>query len=487
MKKIISIASIIFLTLNVIGQSNTPCTSGVISATSITVGSSCSYQTGTTVGATQQTNAANGGTPSCGSMGPDVWYSFTAPASGGVNILTTAGTISDGVMALYSGTCGAFTQLACSDDANGLMPAISQSSLTPGATYLIRFWQYGGGTGTFNICVSALAAPAGNTTCALPSPICSGSPISFTANAGGSSASATNPGNNYDCLYTSPNPSWYYLEIATSGNLVIDVTAGSDVDYEIWGPFTNLANAVANCNTYGVPQDCSYSASNIEQAIVNSVVTGQVYVLLVTNYANVTQTININQAAANTATTNCAIVPLPVGFTAWDAFYDNKDVRLSWTTESENNNDYFAVQRSSDGLVWETISIVDGIGTSSTSHSYTSTDSKPKNGMNYYRLMQVDNNGAFTYTSTIAINTIDIQRLTIYPNPAKNEVFVGDGQSDFETIFVTDVVGKSIPLTFTATQKGVNADCSEIENGMYTLTAINAKGEIKSKRLMINR
>jgi hypothetical protein len=46
------------------------------------------------------------------------------------------------------------------------MPEITSSSLTPGATYLIRFWEFGGTTGgTFDICVSALAPPAGNTTC----------------------------------------------------------------------------------------------------------------------------------------------------------------------------------------------------------------------------------------------------------------------------------------------------------------------------------
>ena len=160
-------------------QSNTPCTAGVITAPNIAVNASCTFQAGTTVGSTAQTNAANAGTPTCGSMGPDVWYSFTAPASGSIDIQTSAGSITDGVMALYSGSCGAWTQITCSDDVIGLMPQISAGGLTPGVTYLIRFWEYGGGTGTFNICVSAAAPAAGNTTCVIPSPICSGSPINF--------------------------------------------------------------------------------------------------------------------------------------------------------------------------------------------------------------------------------------------------------------------------------------------------------------------
>jgi hypothetical protein len=486
MKTLITLCVLFLIAESTFGQSNTPCASGSIIAPALTVGATCSYQAGTTVGATSQTNAANGSVPSCGSMGPDAWYSFIAPASGSVSIQTTSGTISDAVMALYSGSCGSFTQLACSDDVNGLMPAISQGGLTPGTTYLIRIWQYGGGTGTFNICISAAAPPAGNTTCAVPNPICSGSPIAFTANSGGSSASVMNPGNNYSCLFSSPNPSWYYLEIATPGNLVIDISAGSDIDYSIWGPFSTLGSAVASCNTYGTPQDCSYSGSNIEQAIVPSVIAGQVYVLLVTNFANVTQTININQASANTATTNCGIVPLPVGFTAWDVHYAANTVRITWTTESETASDYFAVQRSVDGLVWETIQVLAGQGTSSTSNSYVAVDNQPKNGINYYRLMQVDLNGKQTFTSTLVANTTELKTLTVFPNPAKNELFIGDGTSEFEHIIITDMIGKSVPLMFTTAQHGVNANCSEIENGLYTLTAITSQGETLSKRVVIN-
>ncbi len=469
---------------HVSAQSNTPCTVGSITAPNIAVGVGCTMQAGTTVGSTQSTNAANGGTPSCGSMGPDVWYSFIAPASGSINIQTSAGSISDGVMALYSGTCGAFTQITCSDDAVGLMPAISAGGLTPGVTYLIRFWQYGGGTGTFNICVSAAAPAAGNTTCVIPSPICSGSPISFIANAGGSSADVINSGNNYDCLFTSPNPSWYYLEIANPGNLVIDITAGSDVDYEIWGPFPNLANAVANCNSYGVPQDCSYSPSPIEQAIVNGVTGGQVYVLLVTNFANVVQTININEAAANTASTNCAIVPLPVGYTQWDIQFQDRKAILTWSTDSEENNEQFFVQRSADGQIWETIGAVAGNGTSSQNHNYTYTDEKPVSGIGYYRLMQVDFNGTPSYTSILSVNTVKTEKMSIYPNPAKQSFSVIMDTKNIEQVTITDPVGKMVEVTYTEMPNGITVDCSKLAIGIYTVTVLS-QGTKQSERLVI--
>ena len=151
----------IFTLSNAISQSNTPCGGG--GAPNLAVGATCSWTAGTTVGLTQQTNGWNFGTPSCGSIGPDGWYSFTAPASGSVTIDTQAGTTTDGCMALYSANpCNntSWSELACDDDGGtGFMPTISQGALTPGQTYYIRVWDYGGGTGTFDICITENAPP----------------------------------------------------------------------------------------------------------------------------------------------------------------------------------------------------------------------------------------------------------------------------------------------------------------------------------------
>ncbi len=482
MKKIVQsllVAPLCLLTLIANSQSDTPC-----GAPALTVGASCSYTAGTTVGATQQTNAANGGTPSCGSMGQDVWYSFVAPASGSINISTTSGGVTDGVMALYSGACGSLTQMACSDDAVGLMPAISNTSLTSGTTYYIRFWDYGGGAGTFNICVTAVAPPAGNTTCTVQTPICSGSPITFVANTGGTPASTVNPGNNYQCLSTSPNPSWYYLEIATGGNLVVDITAGSDVDFAIWGPFASQAAGNAACNTYGVPLDCSYSTAAVEQVNVAGVTTGQVYVLLVTNYANTVQSISVTNAGGS-ATTNCAIVPLPVGFSNWDAYLSGDKVRMSWTTESEHNNDYFVVERSSDGIIWEALGFVDGNGSTNNASHYGYTDDNPKEGVNYYRLKQVDLNGASNTTNVIPVEYRISVQLHIYPNPTKGNVFVQQDDYNIVSVELIDITGRSRSMAISPGTEGVSVDCKELAKGTYTLRSIDEMGNAFSSILII--
>ncbi len=135
---------------------NTPCT-----ATAITESASCSYSiSGTTVGATYQNDAANGGTPTCASPGtPDVWFVFTAAATGNYIIDMNTGTMTDSGLGIYGGAaCGSLTQIACDDDgsSNGTMSMIT-ASLTAGTTYYLRVWSYSSGTGTFSMCVTAPA------------------------------------------------------------------------------------------------------------------------------------------------------------------------------------------------------------------------------------------------------------------------------------------------------------------------------------------
>lgn len=122
-----------------------------------------------TCGGGMYTNAGAGNSntapvPTCGNYiagSQDVWFSFVAGPYGQVNLQSSAGTLTDGAMAVYSApSCsGPFTQVACDDDSGpGLMPQLNLNGLTPGQTYYVRFWGYGTATGTFNLCVQGVAS-----------------------------------------------------------------------------------------------------------------------------------------------------------------------------------------------------------------------------------------------------------------------------------------------------------------------------------------
>ncbi len=129
-------------------------------AISLPVGTSCSPILYTTAAAT---SSAGPPAPGCANfLGGDVWFSAVVPATGRIIIDTDDAVVSDGGMAIYSGNCGALTLIECDDDdsANGLMPMIDRSGLTPGSTIYIRFWEYANDNpGTFSICAYAPAPP----------------------------------------------------------------------------------------------------------------------------------------------------------------------------------------------------------------------------------------------------------------------------------------------------------------------------------------
>jgi len=129
--------------------------------------------------------------------------------------------------------------------------------------------------------------------------------------------------------------------------------------------------------------------------------------------------------------------------------WDNGDIRLTWQTVSELNNDHFEIERSIDGDTFKYLGAVTGAGTSKSLLNYSFVDKQPVPGLNYYRLKQVDFDGAFEYSPLIMINNDHFASgLTalVYPNPIQgNEIKVtlttGNETSEIQFI-IYDPTGK---------------------------------------------
>jgi gliding motility-associated-like protein len=120
--------------------------------------------------------------------------------------------------------------------------------------------------------------------------ICSGTTFTYAAPTGIGNAA---PGNNYGCLGGQPNPSWFSLQVGTSGTISINQTGPCDQDYALWGPFTSIA---AGCSSLGAPISCSFTtAANNSFSFTGTA--GQFYILLVTNWCGGGGTVSISEAA----------------------------------------------------------------------------------------------------------------------------------------------------------------------------------------------
>ena len=114
--------------------------------------------------------------------------------------------------------------------------------------------------------------------------------------------------------------------------------------------------------------------------------------------------------------------PLPVELLSFTAEPKTSDVLLRWATASEDGNDFFEVERSTDGRSFLTIGSVRGAGTTALLQQYRFTDNAPAEGLAYYRLRQVDYNGQATYSNMVPVDMKKAGSGLLYPQPATDRI-----------------------------------------------------------------
>jgi hypothetical protein len=156
------------------------------------------------------------------------------------------------------------------------------------------------------------------------------------------------------------------------------------------------------------------------------------------------------------------LVPNTLLATDWLYFEgttDNKTNFLRWATETEQNTDYFNLQRSANGTDFTTITKVNAAGNTTVAQHYAYDDKNPFQGENYYRIELVDLNGQVTYSNTILLNLAKGNSIyTFYPNPT-NDVVNYEYEATKEqklSIEVIDVYGRTLTNITHTTQIGLN-------------------------------
>lgn len=95
--------------------------------------------------------------------------------------------------------------------------------------------------------------------------------------------------------------------------------------------------------------------------------------------------------------------PLPVELTRFDAYAQHDQVLLEWQTATETRNAQFVVERSADGRIFTALKTLAGGGDSRVPLNYAATDAVPLRGQSFYRLKQIDFDGAFEYSPVRAV------------------------------------------------------------------------------------
>jgi len=186
------------------------------------------------------------------------------------------------------------------------------------------------------------------------------------------------------------------------------------------------------------------------------------------------------------AVTSCGTA-LPIELVSFDATLRDDDVvDVYWQTVSERNNDYFTVERSSDGEHWQQVLIEKGAGNSDEVLNYLEYDYSPLAGVSYYRLKQTNFDGAFTYSNMVSISNFNDDVVNVNPNP-NNGNFKIQGNLKNADLSILNMLGKVVyqyHITDLSKDGGHNIDLTHLSNGMYMLQ-INTEDKTISEKINV--
>lgn len=181
---------------------------------------------------------------------------------------------------------------------------------------------------------------------------------------------------------------------------------------------------------------------------------------------------------------------LPITLLSFDATVQQQSVLLKWVTESELNNDYFTIERSTDGQQAEEVGTLPGAGTTQTVQSYSFVDENPLPGTSYYRLRQTDFDGRTEAFDWVAVSfengngpltaTPVIEQ--VFPNPVVTECRVSFtlGTAGAASLEVIDMQGNTLLSRVVSGQAGHNEHTLEnlqrLQPGTYLLRLVH-RGE----------
>lgn len=154
--------------------------------------------------------------------------------------------------------------------------------------------------------LSLSAQSSSSAVCSSAVGVCSSSSYSFPAGVNAGSAAS---GPNYGCLKTQPNPAWFFLQIQNAGSMIFTMSSSParDIDYVIWGPFTNPFSPCGTGLDTTKIVSCSYSTASTEIGTIPGGISGEYYILLITNYSNRSTNISFTQTSGS-GSSNCDIL-----------------------------------------------------------------------------------------------------------------------------------------------------------------------------------
>ena len=159
----------------------------------------------------------------------------------------------------------------------------------------------------------------------------------------------------------------------------------------------------------------------------------------------------------------------PVTLTRFAGSFNSKVIALDWATASESGNEGFEVQRSADGVNWSALNFVASRNGANGAATYDFVDEAPLPGANFYRLKQMDLDGAFDFSPTIIVEA-DLAEgaVSVFPNPVDNVLNVRTSKEGVSTYRIINAQGAVVLEG--KLSSGQSVDVQGLRAGNYVLS-----------------
>jgi hypothetical protein len=425
----------------------------------------------------------------CGDLSKDAFGWFTATSDS-----TTIGIVpnnnADVGLQVFSGNCGSLTLVDCAD-INGPTGLEELTVFTViGQPYIIRVQTYGplDSIPSGELCVFQTPPPPVN------SDPCSAIllPVTTLCNsvtAGTNASSVTSVGYPVPSCYFpgagAGGDVWFKALVPPSGHLIIDTQSLIPFDGAMSLYTTNDCSDPAQFTEVGCDDDGSSTGNEMPKLDMCCLNAGDTAYVRFWAYYGEEEPFRI---CASSSTTT-----LPVEFLDVRADAHNGVVDVAWSTASEQNSDHFSVERGPDNTMFTSIGELPAAGDASSRIDYLFTDRSPLAGLAYYRIREVDRDGASTITSTVVAMANHRGRPTaLFPNPATDRVTIafnslGAGEADIRLL---DALGRSQLMNTVSVDRGdqtTDLDLEGLSPGCYTVRITLPMGEFAQGSCLVKR
>jgi hypothetical protein len=453
-------------------------------------------------GGNTSANVTAGETTSCtGAVNRAMWFSFV-PTSSTTTLNAQFNPDVDGRITVFnaSGTCTGMTQINCLDGGgNGVTEQVTLNQLSVGRTYYVMVDAVGGTAGAF--CIRATSnVPCG--TNPEPSDECDTAPLvsnlngycgvtstAYTANSystlssgsvafcGGTGVSIEN--NSFLRFTAATNTATFNLNVVSDApfggkpcisglQMQVLSVSGGNCRTGIWTPMPGSVvggtSPGGTCiNTSGAPGGGAITVT------ITNLIPGQIYYIMFDGASG-------QECGYALSTLEGAGFILPATLLSFSAKNIGKSNALHWATSSELEVAYFQIDRSYNGMQFESIGKVMATGNSNKVINYDFIDTSPLEANNFYRLTIFDKDGTRSFSKIIQIiqEKTEFSLLNLYPNPANQEITASifsktEGKGLVEIITIDGRVIMQTEKELLMNETELVFDIKNLVSGLYML------------------